>query len=978
MQAELIIRSSKAEERHALEKGSYGISGLATGRPKLAALNSEADSPDLFVEWEPSLRTLMWRTGDQQRIRNQPLRNGESFQLGEFFFTFALKWDSPLVGGTAMEAFPIRPAESYVFGRSAGAAPDPESVHVALDAQDRTISKLHARLRHEHGEWILSDHSSTETLINGEPFTESRLIFGDRFKIGDYVFEFRGDSIERVDHTNSGGIDARNLSVIVKDRVTGNPLHILNEVDVQIGTGDFIGVLGGSGSGKSTLLNALCGIRPADQGSVCIGGIVNSVLNKLRPGAIGYVPQDDIVHPELVVKDAFYLAARLRLRLADHQRKALVERTIELLGLKEHASKRVYHLSGGQRKRVSIGIELLSKPSVIFLDEPSSGLDPATEESLMELLQSLTMTNLTVVCTTHVLQKAYLFDRLIFVHGGRVIFEGNSAQARDFFVKRGTDISESHSGSQSTHGIARSPLEKIYSEVLRGKKSAPEWEQEFHEWSGHKKRDSVALEQQPPAAKALLAEGREKRVPARSRFLTLLERQWKILLADWLNLAFLFCQVILIGLLIALVSDEFGFRMFLGLIATMWFGCSNGAQQIIAEMPIVKREQICGLGRNVYLSSKFVFLGFISCMQGLVLFMIIIPLGHAIHPVNFDEEAFRDLYHMRLVADGVIPAPSFDDDEEDWALFSAVGEEEFLPDAAPAETAPVEKEKPKEPGAIALFFKAPPVWIVSTAAQWFVMEDSIIESGARPMTNDANLPIFGADGSALSYPSIPVWRVLWIGVAYKLFAFFGSALVGVSLGLAISAWVRTPTQAVMWVPLLLIPQILFGGYVVTLPKMSPLVRGLSKGFPSHACQRIIDVSNLYGRGTPFVTNLTKYPVFLTGAAEPEEITWEESGNPASEIFDRESFVNTSWQNLAVIPEKIGQHKKVWELAGRDAYGSPIMRKRDTVSSRGDVRYSKGTPFLFTFPATVSLWVLGGWVVLCYLFALLGIHRKTHG
>jgi ABC-type multidrug transport system ATPase subunit len=973
MQAELIIRGEQGEERFALEKGIHGISGLASGRPFPSKSPTGEPSPDLIVEWDPSLRTLMWRTGDQTRARNQPLRNGETFTLGPLAFTFSLQWERPVVAGVAMDSFPIDPAKSCLFGRGAGESPDPAATHVALDPQDRTISKLHARLRHEKGDWILSDHSSTETLLNGEPFTETRLIFGDRFKIGDYVFEFRGTTIERVDHTNAGGIDARNLSVIVKDRITGKPLHILNEVGVHIGTGDFIGVLGGSGSGKSTLLNALCGIRPADKGTVSIGGIENSLLNKLRPGAIGYVPQDDIVHPELVVRDAFYLAARLRLRLADHQRKALVDRTIELLGLSDHASKRVHHLSGGQRKRVSIGIELLSKPSVIFLDEPSSGLDPATEESLMELLQSLTMTNLTVVCTTHVLQKAYLFDRLIFVHGGRVIFEGNSSQARDFFVKRGPEGSESHSGSRSPLGITKSPLEKIYSEVLRGSKSPVEWEKEFTEWAGHRQNAATPAAAAPgPAA---IPQTGEKRVPARSRFVTLLVRQWKILGADWLNLAFLFCQVLLIGLLIALVSDEFGFRMFLGLIATMWFGCSNGAQQIVGELPIVKREQICGLGRNVYLGSKFTFQGFISCVQGLLLFLIIIPVGHAIHPIDFDEESFRDLYRMRLEQDGVLRHAAFDD-EDDLEGFSAVGddEEETATDGNREEA----NGKPDAPGAFALFMKAPPAWIVSTAAKWFVMEDSIIESGERPVNNAQGMPVLGIDGEPMFFPAIPVWRVLWVGIAYKLFAFFGAALVGVSLGLAVSAWVRTPTQAVMWVPLLLIPQILFGGYVVTLPKMSPLVRNLSKAFPSHACQRIIDVSNLYGRGTPFVTNLTKHPVFLTGAAEPEEIKWTEMGKPMSESFDRESYVNTSWQNLAVISEKLGQHKKVWEVAGTDAYGSPISRKRDTVEARGDVRYSKGTPYLFTFPATVALWVLSAWVLLCYSFALLGIHRKTHG
>jgi len=975
MQAELIIRQASGTERIQLEKGSHGIAGLAARRPVLVPASGGEQGPDLIIEWDPTLRTLMWREASAPRSRNQAVRPGESFALDDLQFSFSLKWDTPSVNGSLTESFPLDITKAYLFGRGSGEPPEPNSCLVGLDIQDRTISKLHTRLCNEDGEWILFDHSSTETLLNGEPFTKAKLIFGDRFKIGDYVFEFRGNKIERVDHSDSGRIAAEKLSVIVKDRLTGKPLRILNEVGLAIGTGDFIGILGGSGSGKSTLLNALCGIRPADQGKVSIGGIENSLLNKTRPGAIGFVPQDDIVHPELVVKDAFHLAARLRLRLQDKQRKALVERTIELLGLADHANKRVHHLSGGQRKRVSIGIELLSKPSVLFLDEPSSGLDPATEESLMELLQSLTLTNLTVVCTTHVLQKAYLFDRLVFVHGGRVIFEGNSSQAREFFVKRAADISDSHSGSRSTLGITKSPLEKIYSEVLRGTKSAAEWEQQFKDWHGHHEPNHSHDE---PTAASLLQQGGEKRVPASSRFITLLIRQWKVLGADWLNLAFLFCQVILIGLLIALVSDEFGFRMFLGLIASMWFGCSNGAQQIVGELPIVKREQVCGLGRNVYLSSKFAFQGFISCVQGLLLFAIIIPVGHAIHPIDFDETNFKDLYQMRLAQEGLpIPGAVGEEFVEEDESFSAVGEDA---DAAAAQAREDTKEKEKKPPG---FFKrlsiAPPLWLASTAAKWFVMEDSFIESGERPVNDASGMQVIGTDDEPMTYPAISAWKVLLIGVVFKIFAFFGAALVGVSLGLAVSAWVRTPTQAVMWVPLLLIPQILFGGYVVTLPKMMPLVRNLSKGFPSHSCQRIIDVSNLYGRATPYVTNLTKQPVFLTGAAEPEEIKWKQKdGKELSETFDRESYVNTSWQNLAVAADRLGQHKKVWEIAGTDASGSEIKRKRDTVEERGDVQYSKGTPFLYTYPATVALWILIAWIFLCYGFALLGIHRKTNG
>lgn len=971
MQAEVSIHlPSGSRTSIKLTPGRFAIEGISTGHPKLAGSGGMSDA-DLDCVWNPETTGLLWRDPSASGSRYALLEPNHALQQKGFTLEFHLTIDPPKLDGQTFERHDLDATHRYLIGRSPEPTDQDRNARlITLDSMVKTVSKTHAVLYCEDGTWWIADRSSTQTLHNGNAIHQALLVFGDRFKIGPYVFEFRGTSIDRVDHIDTGRIAANNLSVIVRDRVTGNPLPILNDVSINIETGRFIGILGGSGQGKSTLLNALCGIRPADNGSVTIGGIDIGLLNKLRPGLVGFVPQDDIVHTELVVRDAFLLAAKLRVRLAPKQRETLVDNTIRHLGLQEHAGKRVVHLSGGQRKRVSIGIELLSKPAVLFLDEPSSGLDPTTEESLMELLQSLTKTNLTVVCTTHVLQKAYLFHRLIFIHGGRLIFEGNSAVAREFFLHQGGSATDSVSSSRGSVEVIKTPLEKIYTQVLRGDRTALEWESQFKEWAAKN-----ALGIRAPESESVPATD-DKRVSAFSRFTTLLVRQRKILAADWLNLAFLFCQVVLIGILIALVSDEFGFRMFLGLIATMWFGCSNGAQQIVSEVPILKREQVCGLGRNVYLGSKFVFQSAISCVQGLLLFLIIIPLGHFFHPVDFDEETFKARYQLRV--DGAIArkVPIVEhEDLEDFSVVSDDSDSQEVRSSTPKKETAAKAEE-KSTGLVSQFLQAPPLWMAATVAKWFVMEDNLTESGDRPMTDEQGNAMSGADGKPLRYPATSLWKVLSTGVLLKMFSYIGAALVGVSLGLAVSAWVRTPTQAVMWVPLLLIPQILFGGYVVTLPEMSNLIRTVSIGFPSRACQRIIDVSNLYGRGMPFMTNLTKTPLFLTGSAEPEQVEWKEGDQVVSESFDRESYVNISWQNLVVIPSKLGQHKIARELVGVDSYGTEMRAKKDTVERRRDVTYGKGTPYLFTFPAVISSWILLGWIGFCYLAALLGIRTKT--
>ena len=129
------------------------------------------------------------------------------------------------------------------------------------------------------------------------------------------------------------------------------------------------------------------------------------------------------------------------------------------LGLRDHAGQSIARLSGGQRKRVSVAVELLARPAVLFLDEPSSGLDPATESQLMEVLRELTNTGCTVVCTTHVMENAYLMDELIIITGGCLAFLGTAQEAREYF------------------GVTR--LHALYQRLLE--RPAAEWKKDLEE-----------------------------------------------------------------------------------------------------------------------------------------------------------------------------------------------------------------------------------------------------------------------------------------------------------------------------------------------------------------------------------------------------------------------------------------------------------------------------------------------------------------
>jgi hypothetical protein len=194
----------------------------------------------------------------------------------------------------------------------------------------------------------------------------------------------------------------------------------------------------------------------------------------------------------------------------------------------------------------------------------------------------------------------------------------------------------------------------------------------------------------------------------------------------------------------------------------------------------------------------------------------------------------------------------------------------------------------------------------------------------------------------------------------------------VTIGLAISGLVRTSTQAVMWVPLVLIPQILFGGFVVTRPEMTPSVRFASEFVPSYCAQRMMDVAGIYGQITPRMTNRTKYPVFLTPTGEQEEVTWTEIGETATEKYDKVSDWNVSWQNLVVFPERVGQHHNAFRIQ------RGVKKYDESTEQRNDVRYPMGTLYRFTDPAMASAMVLGFWILACYGITIWGLIGKQKG
>jgi len=921
MRGIFLISEAGAGRAEELPKGRLAASRDPSGRLVLG------ETGDLFaVAWEPSLGTWRisagevgeceWRGGPMPA--SAPLTDGDHFRAGGAHIWFRRFPAEPVYAGRPCSEIPLVKGASLVFGRASDQAPHGPEALVALDAEDRKISRRHVSVREDGGRYILKDESQTGTYVNGMRFEEHALVVGDRFLAGAYSFEFTGLSLRRTRPRIGGKVEAEGVGF------SANGRQILRAVDLHVDPCSFAGILGGSGQGKSTLLNALCGINPATEGVVMVEGRTIDDPSSMQAAGIGFVPQDDIVHPELRVRDAILYSARLRMdpRIPRRAVSALVDETIERLGLSEHAGKRIFMLSGGQRKRVSIATELLAKPGILFLDEPSSGLDPATEFALMKILRGLAARDCTVICTTHVLGRAYLFDKIVFIHGGRVIFDGPPDSAYEYF------------GVES--------LDQVYVRVAEEGRSGDDWARDFTGSGGAP----------PPAATPppvqLGSFGDIVPPPRRTPgFFTalgvLLKRQWSVLAADRLNLVFLLAQPLLIALLVGWVAEDYVLRMFLCVVATLWFGCSNGAQQIIKELPIFRRERVCGLGLNSYVASKYIFLGLITTLQAALLLFVVQSTSHLTRPAKLSIAELAA--EFREITSKNEPAAYGSAEELE---FEAVAEN---PEAAGTGT--VASATPPPPPRPAL---RPDAWIAATAAWFFELRWNI-----RDAVESAGRSLLG---------------VMFTALTLKVLSLVATALVGVAIGLAISAVVQNSAQAVMWVPLLLIPQILFGGVVLSLPELSRGARALCAVIPSFSCQRLMDVSNVYGQAVPMLSNRTKIPLFLT-PGEKEAVTWSVGGREFTEYYDELSPGNTSWQNLAVFPFAVGRHRHDFATV-TTAAGSNRKIYNETTEARGDVRYSKGRIFLHLGPALASVGILSTWIALCYGGTLVALAFRQKG
>lgn len=481
----------------------------------------------------------------------------------------------------------LKDKEKIILGRG---------THTDVVNDHTSVSGEHAEITYENGEYFVRDlNSSTGTFLNGKEvkgkvkFTKDDTLF-----IGLHAYTLHDAPRDlRDEHA----ISATSIEKIFDNGKVG-----LHKMSVHIANNEFVAMMGPSGCGKSTLLKALNNNNPATSGSVKIFGHDIRTHYDMLKRKIGYVPQDDIVHMELSVEQSLYYAAKLRLPadISETEIKERINEVLESLNInnKEIRKNRISELSGGQRKRISIAVELLHKPPILFLDEPTSPLDPESVEEFLKCLKRLNEAGTTIVMVTHKPEDLNFAQKVIFMaSNGYHVYYGDPKDFLSYFNKQ--RIIEVYSNMDDENS-ARSFYKKWY--------------------EGQKKETDAEKEQTIK---------REKHESLLRQYFWLSVRYLNIKMNDRFNLLLLLAQPFVIGGLVTFIFGYFslGIIFFMALSA-VWFGVSNAAKEIVSEIPIYKRERMFNINITTYILSKITVLSLIALVQ-VIIFVLIIYFRYA-------------------------------------------------------------------------------------------------------------------------------------------------------------------------------------------------------------------------------------------------------------------------------------------------------------------------------------------------------------
>ena len=466
------------------------------------------------------------------------------------------------------------------------------------------IAKHHATIHHSQNKTSISDEGSLNGIyVNGQNITQSQTVplnNLDIIFIGNTKLILSGNTLFYQIFEKGIHLDA--IDIVKKVKIKFKTREISSHVNMSIKPSEFVAFVGGSGAGKSTFMKCISGVDRPTSGTVLINGENLYENYENLKYNIGYVPQDDIVFSNLTLHDTLQYAAKLRMpdSTSIKERNERITEVLDIVSLTDFENSYIRQLSGGQRKRASIAVELLADPNLFFLDEPTSGLDPGTERSIMKTLRKMSQMGKTIILVTHNTLNLHLCDKVAFFGDrGHLCFYGSPQEALDFF-----EVND---------------FVDIYTLI---NENLDYWYHKFEDL-----REEI-VPKTIPSGKSNNIENKKKSFI--KQLIILIKRYIKLISNDFQQLLILFAQAPIVAILLAMVTTDDLYKSYddtkailfsLG-CASIWLGLLNSVQEICKEKVILQKEHMADLKLSAYLLSKFIVQGLLAFIQSLLLVSI--------------------------------------------------------------------------------------------------------------------------------------------------------------------------------------------------------------------------------------------------------------------------------------------------------------------------------------------------------------------
>jgi ABC-type multidrug transport system ATPase subunit/pSer/pThr/pTyr-binding forkhead associated (FHA) protein len=588
-----------------------------------------------------------------QRTQSATLHDGDILRIGDpqgnsasLTFRAVGAVGAPAAGAIRMGSTALGMKTTLTVGRNPQA-------DISLPAP--LVSWQHARLDRVRQAHVLTDLNSTNgTFVNGQRLARPHTLKqGDVVQIGPFKLVYEATGFQQ--YTATGGVRLDGVHLTREVGKGGRTKRILDDINISVYPREFISLVGTSGAGKSTLMMALNGFVRAD-GQVLVNGDDLYRHFDLYRTMVGYVPQDDIIHKDLTVASALRYAARLRLPpdTSAEEVEQRIDRVLEQVEMIGQKNQVVTSLSGGQRKRVSIAVELLAEPNLFFLDEPTSGLDPGLEKKMMHTLRRLADGGRTIVLVTHATANIVQCDHVCFLSQGRMVYFGPPEEALDYFGVTSGDFADIYAQLDD-------PDPKVARQKAATSEESFKRSSLYQRFVADRQRELPRVQQEA----TVKAESQQRpRVSTIRQFFVLTRRYLDLVWRDRLLLSVLMLVMPIIGALVLLVSDanwlvgnttseiesqlatdlavDLAARggegtasatyavvgdsqtlLFIMALASVLLGLFASVYEIVKEWSVYQRERMVSLRILPYIASKVVVLGIFALVQCILLMGVI-------------------------------------------------------------------------------------------------------------------------------------------------------------------------------------------------------------------------------------------------------------------------------------------------------------------------------------------------------------------